>query len=159
MWAIVIKILHHPMPTSHTMWQLHLREMQWWTILWTTQSEYSGWYCWKVLDQVLAAATIKPGQYNSPETAGPRTMEWLQQCLEQWRDYNNAMNCSICTKPIKSADKKVHGCDHLAGENKGPAHKVWDLNYCINPKKVKIPCSIHKLKGILFLCYSYFHIC
>ena len=31
-----------------TMWQLHLPKIQWWTILWTTSSEYRGWHCWKV---------------------------------------------------------------------------------------------------------------
>ena len=48
-WAIVIKILHHPIPASCTMWELHLHEMQWWTILLTTPSEYRGWCRWKVV--------------------------------------------------------------------------------------------------------------
>ena len=44
-------------------------------------------------------------------------------------------------------------------EYKSPAHNASNLNYCIDLKKVKIPYIIHNLKGILFLCYSYFHNC
>ena len=78
---------------------------------------------------------------------------------EQWREYNNATNCSICTKSFKSADKKVLHHDHLMGEYRDQAHNECNLNYHIDPKKVKILCIIHNLKGILFLCYSYFHNC
>ena len=72
---------------------------------------------------------------------------------EQWREYNNATNCSICIKPFKSADKKFRNHDDLTDEYRGPAHNACSLNYCINPKKLKIPCIIYNLKGILFLCY------
>ena len=47
-----------------------------------------------------------------------------------------------------SAVKKVHDHDHLTGEYRGPAHNAYNLNYRIDPKKVKIPCIIHNLKGI-----------
>ena len=104
------------------------------------------------LDQVLAAATICR-QY----LANKIPMKWLIQ--EQWREYNNATNCSICAKPLKSADKKVRNFDHLMGEYIGLAHNAYNLNYHIDLKKVKIPCMIHNLKGILFLCYSYFYSC
>ena len=106
----------------------------------------------KFLDQVLAAATI----CRQP-LANKILMKQLTQ--EQWREYNNAINCSICAKPFKSADKKVRDRDHLTGEYKGPAHNACNLNYRINPKKVKIPCIIHNFKAIFFLCYSYFHNC
>ena len=66
----------------------------------------------------------------------------------QWREYNNATNCSICIKPFMSADKKVRDQDHLTGEYRGPAHNACNLDYYINPKKVKIPCIIHYLEGI-----------
>ena len=59
--------------------------------------------------------------------------------LEQCNEYNNPMNCSICAEPFKPADKKVRDHDHLAGEYRGPAHNACNLNYCIDPKKVKIP--------------------
>ena len=78
---------------------------------------------------------------------------------KQWREYNNANDFSICAKLFKSADKKVHNHDHLKGEYRGPAHNARNLNYRSDPKKVKIPCIIHNLKGILFLYYSYFHNC
>ena len=78
---------------------------------------------------------------------------------EQWKEYNNAIKCSICTKPFKSADKKVCDHDHLTGECRGPAHNACNLNYRIDPKKMKVPCIVHNLKGILFLCCSYFHDC
>ena len=63
----------------------------------------------------------------------------------------------ICAKPFKSEDKKVCDHDHLTGEYRGPAHNSCNLNYPIDQKKVKISCIIHNLKGILFLCYNYFH--
>ena len=106
----------------------------------------------KFLDQVLAAATI-----CRQHVVNKIPMKRLT--VEQWRDYNNATNCSICTKPFKLVDKKVREHDHLMGEYKGPAHNTCNLNYRIDPKKVKIPCVIHNLKGILFQCYSYFFIC
>ena len=68
-------------------------------------------------------------------------------------------NCSICTRPFKSVDKKVRDHGHLNGKYRSPSHNACNLNYHDNPKKVKIPCIIQNLKVILFLCYSYFHIC
>ena len=106
----------------------------------------------RFLDQVLSAATICRKQL-----ANKIPIKRLTQ--EQWREYNNAKNCSICAKPFKSADKKVHNHYHLTGEYRGPAHNASNLNYCINPKNVKILCIIPNLKGILFLCYSYFYNC
>ena len=96
----------------------------------------------KFLDQVLAAATI-----CRQHLVNKISMKWLIQ--EQWREYNNATNCSICAKPFMSEDKKVSNHDHLRGEYRGPAHNACNLNYCIDPKKVKIPCIIHNLKGIV----------
>ena len=71
--------------------------------------------------------------------------------LEQWREYNNATNCSVCAKLVKSVDKKVRDHDHLTVEYRGPARNACNLNYRIDPKKVKITCIIYNLKGILFL--------
>ena len=53
----------------------------------------------KFLDQVLAVATI-----CRQHLANKIPMKGLTQ--EQWREYNNATNCSVCTKPFMSADKK-----------------------------------------------------
>ena len=55
------------------------------------------------LDQVLAAATI-----CRQHLANKIPRKWLTQ--EQWREYSNATNCSICIKPFMSTDKKV--CNH-----------------------------------------------
>ena len=104
------------------------------------------------LDQVLAAGTI-----CKQHLANKMPMKRL--AIEQCREYNNATNCSICAKPFKSAYKKVRAHDHLTRDYRGPAHNACNLNYCISPKKVKIPCIIHNSKGILILCYSYFHDC
>ena len=95
----------------------------------------------KFLDQVLAATTI-----CRQHLANKIPMKRLTQ--EKWREYNNATNCSVCTKPFMSADKKVRDHDHLTGEYRGPAHNACNLNYRIDPKKVKIPCIIHNLKDI-----------
>ena len=152
MWAIVIEILHHPIPASRSMWELHLHEIQWWTILWTTPSEYRGWRRWKFLGQVLATATICR-QHLTNKIPMKRLIQ------EQRREYNTATNCSICAKPFKSADKKVRDHNHLTVKYRGPAGNACNLNYRIDPKRVKIQCIIHNLKGMLFLCYSYFHEC
>ena len=111
----------------------------------------------KLLDQVLAVATI-----CRQHLANKVLMKRLTQ--EQWREYNNATNFSICTKPFMSADKSVrhltdtfivtfdgHFYRHLTGEYRGPAHNTYNLNYHISPKKVKIPCIIHNLKGIYII--------
>ena len=96
----------------------------------------------KFLEQVLATATI-----CRQHLANKIPMKQLAQ--EQWSEYNNATNCSIYAKPFMSADKKVRDHDHLMGEYRGLAHNACNLNYHINPKKVKIPCIIHNLKGIV----------
>ena len=148
MWAIVIEIL----PESHTMWELHLYEVQWWGILWTTQVNIRDDATEKFWDCVLATATI-----CRQHLANKIAMKRLTQ--EQCRECNNATNFPICTELFKSADKKVHNRDHLKGEYRCSAHNACNLNYRIDLKKVKIPCIIHNLKGMLFLCYSYFHNC
>ena len=93
-FAIIIKILYLPIPTSRTMWELHLREMQWWAIPWTTPSKYREWCHWKVFGAGLTAATIW-----RQHLANNISMKRLIQ--EQWRKYNNATNCSICAKPFQ----------------------------------------------------------
>ena len=103
----------------------------------------------KCLDQVLVRASI-----CRQHLANKIPMKRLTQV--QWREYNNTTNCSICTKPFKSADKKVHDHNHLTGEYRGPAHNACNLNYRIDSKKVKIPCIIHNLKGILFYVIAFF---
>ena len=67
----------------------------------------------KGLNQVLAAATI----YRQ-HLANKMLMK--RMTLEQWREHNNAMNFSICTKTLKSS--KVRNHDYLMGEYRGPAH-------------------------------------
>ena len=93
----------------------------------------------KCLVQVVATATICRQRLANKIPMKPLTQE-------QWREYNNTITCSICTKPFKSADQKVRDHDHLTGKYRGLAH---NLNYSINPKKVKTLCIIHHLKGIL----------
>ena len=108
----------------------------------------------KFLDQVLAAANI-----CRQHLANKIPIKWLTQ--KQWREYNNATNCLICTKSfiylltcIMSADKKICSHDYLTGEFRGPAHNACNLNYRNDPKKVKIPCIIHNLKGIVSMLFS-----
>ena len=102
----------------------------------------------RFLDQVQAAATVCRQQL-----ANKIPMKRLFQ--EKWRKYKNVTNCLICAKPFKSTDKKVYCHDHLTGEYRGPAHNARsELEL---PQKVKVPCIIHHLKGILFVYYSYFH--
>ena len=94
----------------------------------------------KFLDQVLVAATICR-QHLVIKIPMKRLIQ------EHRREYSNATNCSICAKPFKSADKKVRDHDHLTGEYRDPAHNACNLNYHIDPKKVKISCIIHNFKG------------
>ena len=95
----------------------------------------------KFLDQVLAIATI-----CRQNLANKISMKRLTQ--EQWREYNKASNCSTCAKSFMSANKNVRDPDHLTGKYRGPAHNACNLNYRIDPKKVKVPCIIHNPKGI-----------
>ena len=76
----------------------------------------------KFLDQVLAAATI-----CRQHLANNIPMKQLTK--EQWREYNNVTNCSICTKPFKSADKNVCDDEHLTGEYRSPAHNAYNFIY------------------------------
>ena len=152
MWAIAIKILHHSIPTSCTMWSciyLKCSDGQ----CFETQPVNMGHDTAETfLDQALAAATIcRQLQANRVP------MKWLT--LEKWNEHNNPMSCSIFAKPFKLTDEKVWDHDHLTGEYRGPGHNACNLNCRINPKKMKISCIIHHFKGILFLCYSSFHIC
>ena len=66
----------------------------------------------KFLDQFIAAATICRQQL-----ANKISMKQLTQ--DQWRKYNNAMNCSI-----KLPDRKVCDHNHLTGEYRGSAHNA-----------------------------------
>ena len=145
MWAIIRKILHHPIPASSTMWELHQREMKWRAILWTTPSKYRGWRRWKFLDLALAAVFI-----CRQHLANNILMKSLTQ--EQWRQYKNTTNCSICSKPFKSADKKVCNHDHLTGEYRGPAHNAWNFNY----RFCAIFCLILQLFTLIFILVSNF---
>ena len=79
----------------------------------------------RFLDQVLVASTICRQNLTKKIS-----MKWLAQ--EQWRDYNNATNCSICTKPFRTTDKKVHNDHHLTIEYGCPAHNACNLNYHIS---------------------------
>ena len=73
------------------------------------------------LYQVLAAAAI-----CRQHLANKIPMKRPTQ--EQWREYNDATNCSICAKLFKSADKKFRNHDHLTGECRGPTHSACNLN-------------------------------
>ena len=99
------------------MWELHLREMQWWIILWTTSGKYRGWHHWKVLGPA-------PCRSNHLEKT---LMKRLTK--EQWKEYNNTTNCFICTKLFKLADGKDRNHNYMTGEYRGPAHKAYNLNF------------------------------
>ena len=44
-------------------------------------------------------------------------------------------------------EKRCRDHDHLTGKYRGPAHGRCNLQYRIDPNKVKIPCIIHNLRG------------
>ena len=91
------------------------------SLLWTTPSKYRDDTTEKFLDQVIATATI-----CRQRLINNILMKWLTR--EQWREYNNATNCSICIKPFISADKRVHNVNHLTDEYRGPADNSCNLN-------------------------------
>ena len=66
---------------------------------------------------------------------------------QQYRQYQTATRCHICKKEIKENQRKVRDHDHLTGKYRGPAHSNCNLQYRINPEKIKIPCVIHNLKN------------
>ena len=157
--AIIIKFLHHPILATGIMWKLHLCEMQWWTILWSTPTEYRGWRRWKFFDQVLPAATI-----CIQHMANKISMKgWLKN-----NEGDSIMPPTAESVPNHSS-QQIKMSVIISGEYRGPVHNTCNLNYHIDPKKVKTPCIIHNLKGIfllryfsvkgIFLSYSYFHDC
>ena len=87
---------------------------------------------------------------------------WPMKSLwNAWHKNNGGNTATLRTAqsmPNHSSQQKKKSCnhDHLMGDHRGPAHNTCNLNYHSNPKKMKIPCIIHNLKSILFLCYSYF---
>ena len=99
----------------------------------------------KFLDLVLAAVFIW-----RQHLANNILMKSLTQ--EQWRQYKNATNCSICSKPYKSADKKVCDHDHLTGKYRGPAYNAWNFNY----RLYAIFCLILQLFTLIFILVSNF---
>ena len=126
--------------------------MRWWAYFEPPQENMVDDATERFLDQVLAASTI-----CTQHLVNKIPMKRLT--LEQLRKYNTNTNCSICVKPFKPADKKVRNQDHSTSACRGSAHNTCNLNYHIDPKKVKISCIIHNSKDILFLCCSYFHTC
>ena len=98
----------------------------------------------KFLDEVLVAPTICRQNLTKKIS-----MKRLAQ--EQWRGYNNATNCSICAKPFKPADKKVHDHHHLTIEYRGPAHNTWNMNYYLHA----IFCLILKLFTLGKLIFNF----
>ena len=99
----------------------------------------------KILEQVWAAATI-----CRQHLANNISMKQLTQ--DQWREYNKATNSSVCTKPFKSTDKKVHNHKHLTGEYRGPPHNIWNLNYRFHT--ITIFCLISKLFTLSKLIFN-----
>ena len=110
----------------------------------------------KFLHQILAAATICRQHLTNKIPIKRLTQE-------QWREYNNATNCSICTKSFKSGDKKFPNHNHWTSEFRGAPHNARNLNYRIDSKKVKNPGINQNLKGICFYVHDfyvcYFHDC
>ena len=93
----VIEILHHTIPASHTCG----------SFIFVKYSD--GWYFEPLEVNIGDDATEK----FSKHVLAPAIicMKWLTQ--EQWRQYDNATNCTICIKPFKSVDKKIHDHDNL----------------------------------------------
>ena len=98
----------------------------------------------KFLEQVLAAATICR-QYLVNNIPRKRLTQ------EQWREYNNAANCSINAKPFKSTDTKVRDHKHLIDEDRGPAHNACNLNYHFRA----VFCLISKLFNLCKLIFNF----
>ena len=99
MWDIVIKILHHLIPASRPMWSCIYVKCSDWQYFQPPQVNIEDDAAEKFLDQLLAPATICR-QHLTNKIPTKRLTQ------EQWREYNNATNCSICAKPFKSVIKK-----------------------------------------------------
>ena len=76
-------------------------------------------------------------------------METLSR--RQTRHYYSARNCHICGNLFtRTTDKnfwRVRDHDHLTGKFRGAAHSICNLQYNVDPDRVKIPCVIHNLKN------------
>ena len=98
----------------------------------------------KFLEQVLVVATICR-QYLTNNIPIKRLIQ------EQWKEWNNATNCWICSEPFKSTEKKVWNHDYLMIEYRGPAHNTCNLNYCFHVSF----CLISKLFSLAKLIFNF----
>ena len=94
----------------------------------------------KFLDRVLSEAA-------ELREIRKKKIPMIRLTPKEWREHHHTRMCHICKKDIKSDERKVRYHDHLTGEYRGAAHSSCNLQYRINPEKVKIPCIIHNLKG------------
>ena len=101
-----------------------------------------------ILDQVLAAATI-----CRQHLANKISMKRLTQ--EQWREYNNATNCSIWPKPCQQTEKSATTIIWRVNiEVQLTMHATWITTF--TQRKWKFHASFTTSK-VLLLCFSYFH--
>ena len=66
--------------------------------------------------------------------------------VRQWRDFESATKCHICSKVVQPQDRRVRDQNHLTGKNRGPVHSSCNSLFQINPKNIKIPCIMHNLR-------------
>ena len=72
-------------------------------------------------------------------------MEELTPLQEE--EFLCATMCHICGKSFCHQDKHIKDHNHLTGKYHKPAHNACNLQYCINPKDIKILCIMHKLRS------------
>ena len=63
---------------------------------------------------------------------------------KQWKRYEKASECHICSKPFNVKDHKVRDHCHYTGKYRGPAHMLCNLRYKIPSY---IPVVFHNLSG------------
>ena len=76
-----------------------------------------------------------------------KKIDMIELSEEEEVNYFSATKCHICKKEFSPGDERVRDHDHLTGIFRGAAHSNCNLQYRINPERVKIPCIIHNLKN------------
>ena len=90
-----------------------------------------------MLDEVKYCKRIIKKEFNKP----------LNMTKENEEEFQKAEECYICNKKYTNQDIRVRDHCHITGKFRGSAHQECNLQFRLNPEKIKIPVIFHNLRG------------
>ena len=90
-----------------------------------------------MLDEVKYCKRIIKKEFNKP----------LNMTKENEEEFQKADECHICNKKYTADDIRVRDHCHITGKFRGSAHQECNLQFRLNPEKIKIPVIFHNLRG------------